>query len=144
MNGLKILNGKNGTIFKAVMNAIIPRGGAFAPGAADFDLLPRADRLLMSYEPAVKALFPLMLRYVHYGALVRTGRVFTRLNDEKGAAYLAAMEHSPFFYRRLVLLLMKLLTMLVFYERDDMALHTGYVHGCGETGQAGGGHDKNI
>jgi len=47
MNELKILKGRNGRIFKAVMNAIIPQGGAFKPGAADFDLLPRADELLM-------------------------------------------------------------------------------------------------
>ncbi len=130
MNHLNVLKGRNGRIFKAVMNAIIPRGGAFEAGAADFDLLPRADEVLMSYDPSIRSLIPLMLNYIQFSAVLRKGRVFTSLDAEKGGHVLEAMEKSPFFYRRMIILLMKLLTMLTFYENDDNARLTGYEHGC--------------
>ncbi|MBP7736057.1 MAG: hypothetical protein KA369_08820 [Spirochaetes bacterium] len=130
MSQLKVLKGRNGIIFSAVMNVIIPQGGAFKPGAADFDLLPRADEVLMSYDPAIRKLFPLMLNYIQFSSILRKGRCFTSLTMDKGIHVLEAMETSPFFYRRIMILLMKLLTMLTFYESDDNARLTGYEHGC--------------
>ncbi|HPC41623.1 MAG TPA: hypothetical protein PLD91_11955 [Spirochaetota bacterium] len=130
MNDLKILKGRNGRIFRAVMNAIIPRGGVFREGAADFDLLPRADQLLMSYDPSIRGLFPLMLNYIQFSSILRNGRVFTSLSVDSGTRVLEAMEQSHFFYRRMIMLLMKLLTMLTFYESDENARLTGYEHGC--------------
>lgn len=124
------LKGNRAAILRAVMNAIIPRGGAFAAGAADFNLLPGAESMLARYDPAIRAMFPLMLAYIQYSALLRTGRVFTSLDDEKGAEFLSSMERSPFFYRRTIILLMKLVTMLCFYENDDMSRLAGYEHGC--------------
>ena len=88
---------RGGAIFRAVMNAIIPRGGAFGPGAADYDLLPRADRILRSYDPAVRKLFPYILLYVQYSAILRKGRTFTALGERKGMEFLASMERSPSF-----------------------------------------------
>ncbi len=130
MSDLKILNGRNGKILKAIMNAIIPRGGAFAQGAADCDLMPRADEVLMSYDPVIRTLFPLMLNYIQFSSILRTGRRFTSLTLDKEIHLLGAMETSPFFYRRIIILLMKLLTMLAFYDSDDNARLTGYEHGC--------------
>jgi hypothetical protein len=127
---LKILKGRNGEILRSVMNAIIPRGGAFGPGAADLDLLPRIEQILMSYDPMIRKLSPLMLNYIQFSSLLRKGRVFTSLSEKQGIDVLSAMEHSPFIYRRMIMLLMKLLTMLAFYENDAMARFTGYEHGC--------------
>jgi hypothetical protein len=127
---LKILKGRDGAILRSVMNAIIPRGGAFGPGTADLDLLPRIDQILMSYDPVIRKLFPLMLNYIQFSSLLRKGRVFTSLGEKQGIEVLSAMERSPFFYRRMIMLLMKLLTMLAFYDNDSMAGFTGYEHGC--------------
>jgi len=126
----RMLTDGDAAVLRAVMNAIIPRGGAFEQGAADCDLLPRANEMLTRYDPGIRALFPLMLKYIQYGALLRTGRLFTSLDEARGADLLAAMERSPFFYRRTIILLMKLLTMLSFYEDDEMSRLTGYEHGC--------------
>ena len=101
---LRVLRGKSGEIFRAIMNTIIPRGGAYGPGAADYDLLPRADEILRSYDPAVRKLFPLILLYVQYGAIFRKGRTFTGLSERKGMEFLGSMERSPFFYRRMTIL----------------------------------------
>lgn len=127
-----ILKGRNAAILKAVMNAIIPRGGAFGPGAADYDLLPRVEAIVRSYDPSIRSLFPLMLSYIQFTALLRRGRVFTRLREDRAIAFLHGMETSPFFYRRIIILLMKLVTMLAFYEDDAVSRFTGYVHGCDE------------
>lgn len=126
------LKGRNGEILKAVMNAIIPRGGAFGPGAGDYDLLPRVEAIVKSYDPSIRSLFPLMLTYIQFTALLRSGRVFTRLREDRAIAFLHGMETSPFFYRRIIILLMKLVTMLAFYEVDGVSRFTGYVHGCDE------------
>ena len=125
---LKILKGRYGVIFSAIMNAIIPRGGAFGPGAADYDLLPRADEIVRSYDPVIRKIFPLVLDYVQFSALLRKGRLFTGLDEQKGIEFLGLMERSPLFYRRMSMLLLKLVTMLVFYESDETALFTGYEH----------------
>jgi hypothetical protein len=127
---LKILKGRNGRILRAVMNAIIPRGGAFAPGAADLDLLPRAEEIVMSYDPAIRSLIPVMLNYIQISALFRRGKPFTGLGEGKAIAFLSSLEMSRFFFQRTIMLFMKLLTMLTFYESDDMARLTGYEHGC--------------
>ena len=127
---LRVLGGKSGEILRAVMNTIIPRGGAFGPGAADYDLLPRAGQLIMSYDPAIRRIFPVMLIYVQYGAAARYGKVFTSLGEEKRIRFLDSMEKSRFFFRRMIMLLLKLITMLTFYESDETARLTGYEHGC--------------
>lgn len=130
MSDIKMLKGKNGRIFRAVMNAIIPRGGAFEPGAADFDLIPRADQILLTYDPSIRGIFPVILRYIQYSAIFRTGAVFTRLEESRATAFLSSMEHSRFFYKRMIMLMMKLVTMLAFYENESTERLTGYVHGC--------------
>ncbi|MBN2158390.1 MAG: gluconate 2-dehydrogenase subunit 3 family protein [Spirochaetes bacterium] len=128
--GPGVLRGGSGEILRSVMDTIIPRGGAFGPGAADYDLLPRAGELIMSYDPSIRKLFPVMLKYVQYGALTRHGKVFTRLSEEKRIRFLESMEKSRFFYKRMIMLLLKLITMLTFYESDERACLTGYEHGC--------------
>ena len=130
MTELKVLKGKYGEIFQAVMNAIIPRGGAFKAGAADYDLLPRAEEILQSYDPAIRNLIPLILSYIQYTALFHKGRFFTNLKQEKAVAFLSSMEDSPFYHRRMIVVISKLLTMLCFYEIDDVALQIGYEHEC--------------
>lgn len=127
-SNLKILRGRYGVIFRAVMNAIIPRGGAFGPGAADYDLLPRADEVFRSYDPAIRKIVPLVLDYVQLTSLLRKGRLFTGLDERRAAAFLGSMERSPFFYRRMSILLLKLVTMLVFYDNDETARLAGYEH----------------
>ena len=62
----------------AIMNAIIPRGGAFGPGAADFDLLPRAEAYIGAFNPLVRMGFPFLLRYIEYGALFSAPDTYER------------------------------------------------------------------
>jgi hypothetical protein len=128
MTKLKMFSGKKGAIMNAIMNAIIPRGGAYGPGAADFDLLPRAEAYVTAFNPLVRMGFPILLRYVEYGALIRTGKRLTRLSDDEATAYLDTFEESRLYYRRTIALMLKMVTMLAFYDIDENAALIGYTH----------------
>ncbi|HNV48478.1 MAG TPA: hypothetical protein PLE73_02920 [Spirochaetota bacterium] len=118
-------------IMNAVMRAIVPRGGPFAAGAADYDLIPRVREILLSYHPIIARGFGLVLWYVHLSALPRYGRPFASLPEETATAFLASMEHSPLYYRRSAVLLLKLLTFLALYDIDEVARAIGYAPDCG-------------
>ena len=125
-----VLTGSSAATMRYVMNAIIPEGGAFAAGASQYDLIPRANEVLRSYNPSIARAFPFILLYIQASAFLRHGRPFTRLSIEKAGAFLEGMEHSPFYHRRMTILIMKLITCLVFYEIDELAAQIGYTHGC--------------
>ncbi len=131
MAGTVVFKGSAARVMEAVMGAVIPRGGAFPLGAEDFDLIPRAEEILQSYDPLLRRAFPLLLKYLQLSALMRTGRPFTRLTQEKAVRFLVGMEHSPFYYRRTIVLLFKLITCLTFYDVDEAAEQIGYRHSCG-------------
>jgi hypothetical protein len=125
-----IFSGRNGFIMRSVMNAIIPRGGPFAAGAADYDLLPAIEEIILSSNPVAKKIIPWILKYIQFSSLIRRGRTFTKLHERDAAAFLDGMEASPFYYRRSAVLILKTLTVLAFYDIDDVAAQIGYVHGC--------------
>ncbi len=137
---MKVLKGRYGVIARAVMEAIIPRGGAFEAGASDYDLLPGADRFIGCFDGRMRKIFPLMLLYIEYGAFFRSGKVFTRLTPEKAAELLEKMESSRFYFKRAMIMVLKLMTTLPFFDIDEAARQIGYVHGvhCGH-GAPGGG-----
>jgi len=128
MAKLTLFSGKKGAIMSAIMNAIIPRGGAFGPGAADFDLLPRAEAYIGAFNPLVRMGFPFLLRYIEYGALFSAGKRLTRMSDEEATAYLDTFEESRLYYRRTIALMLKMVTMLAFYDIDENAALIGYSH----------------
>ena len=127
---MKITEGTNARICRAVMNAIIPRGGAFERGALDYDLLPKAEVLINSFDPYSRLLFPLLFRYIQYSAIFHTGQPFTSLSDERAVHYLDSLEQSRFFYKRGMVTLLKLMTTLTFFDSDEVAGEIGYCHGC--------------
>jgi hypothetical protein len=130
MKGKPILKGASAKTMKQVMNAMIPEGGPFEAGAAHYDLVPRADEILRSYNPSIARAFPFILLYVQASALLHRGRLFTSLPAVRAAEFLESMEHSRFYYRRMTVLILKLITCLAFYEIDEVAEQIGYTHGC--------------
>ena len=128
MLNFKILKGKKGKILAAIMNTIIPRRGAYGPGAADYDLLPKVEAYIRSFNPMVRFGFPFLLWYIEYGSLFKTGKLFTRLLDEDAVGYLESFEDSRLYYMRSIMLLFKMITMLAFYDIDENASLIGYTH----------------
>ncbi len=134
-----IIKGGRKAVFVAAANAIIPRGGAFETGALDYDLVPRVNEFLGKIEPMVRFSVPFILLYVEFGAVFYTGRRFTRLSQDRATRFLDGMERSRFAYRRYILLFLKMLTMMTFYEHRVPAEAIGYYHGCHLGGDQGGG-----
>jgi hypothetical protein len=118
---------RDGARLRAVLEALVPRGGAFPLGAADTDL----DAVLARYFASLHPLGPLGLRLLllalEYGGVVfeRTGP-FSRLPPEAREAALASWEHSRLGLRRQLLASLKLLAMMHFYERPDAARAVGW------------------
>lgn len=132
-----VIRGKAEAVFNRVADTIIPRGGVFAPGAADFDLVSRANDYLTTLPPIFHRLTPAMLRYVEWTSLLWNGRRFTGLSRPRAERFLERMERGRLLYHRHILLFLKLLVMTAFYEHGGPAAAIGYIHGCHLQGQKG-------
>src|SRR5437867_5638898 len=114
-------------LLKAVLDALVPRGGAFPIGAADTDLDETLARYFARLHPFGPAGLRLLLRAVEYGAVVfeRT-RPFSRLAPAARERALAAWETSRFGARRQLVARVKLLALMHFYERPEVWSAVGY------------------
>jgi hypothetical protein len=130
LDNLIILKKSNARILNSIMDAVIPANGPFPAGASDFNLLDAAEKLIQSYDPAIKGVIPLMLRYVQYSSILHTGKLFTSLSPVMASEFLDKMEKSLFWYRRMVALFFKLITTLCFYEIDKVTAQIGYRYAC--------------
>ncbi len=130
MKTQSLLRGRRGKILRAIMEAIIPRGGAFEASPADYDLIPKAEEFLSRFDALSRNAIPLLFYYVQFSSLPRTGRFFTTLSPERAGQLLGAMEESPFYYRRAIVMLLKVITTLAFFDIDEVAAEIGYSHGC--------------
>jgi len=114
-------------LLRAVLEALVPRGGAFETGAADTDL----DAALARYFARLHPLGPLGLRFlllaIEYGAVVfeRTAP-FSRLEPAAREGALAAWERSRLGPRRQLIASLKLLALMHFYERPATWRAIGY------------------
>jgi hypothetical protein len=118
---------RDAAILRAVLDALVPRGGPFATGAADTDL----DAALVRYFESLHRLGPLGFRLLllglEYGTVVfeRT-RPFSRLDAAARERALAAWETSRLGFRRQLLASLKLLALMHFYERPEASAGIGY------------------
>ncbi|MFO8048153.1 MAG: hypothetical protein R6U29_03890, partial [Desulfosudaceae bacterium] len=125
-----VISGRRAKVLRAMMAALIPRGGAFSAGAEDFDLIPRINQLIDKLDPAARLGLPAALLWIELNSLIRTGRPLTALSRERATRLLRGLEHSRLVLNRYILLIFKLLTMMAFYERQPAVAAIGYEHGC--------------
>ena len=114
-------------LLKAVLDALVPRGGAFPIGAADTDLDETLARYFARLHPLGPAGLRVLLRAIEYGTVVfeRT-RPFSRLDPAARERALAAWETSRLGLRRQLVASVKLLGLLHFYERPETWPGIGY------------------
>ncbi len=129
MAQLRYVKGNNSKILMAIMNTIIPSGGVFLKSPADYDLLPRIDAFIRSYDPRSRFLFSFIFKFIQYSAFFSKGKVFTKLSQESAADFLREMENSRLYYKRALIMVLKLITVLPFFDMDEVAKEIGYVHG---------------
>src|SRR5436190_1590287 len=118
---------RDAALLRAVLDALVPRGGPFAIGAADTDLDAALARYCARLHPLGPAGLRLLLRAIEYGAVVfeRT-RPFSRLDPAARARALAAWDTSRLGPRRQLLASLKLLALMHFYERPEVWPAIGY------------------
>ncbi len=117
------------SIILAIMNTILPPGGPFDKAPKDYDMVPRIEKILKAYDPPARFFFMLVCRFVQYSALFSKGNVFTKLPHQKAVAFLEEMEQSRFYYKRGMMMMLKLVTTLSFFDIDEVAQKIGYTHG---------------
>ena len=112
---------------RAVLDTLVPRGGAFALGAADTDVDDVLARYFARLHPLGPAGLRLLLLAIEYGAVVFEGtRPFSRLDPAAREHALAAWETSRLGFRRQILESLKLLGLMHFYERPEVWPGIGY------------------
>ena len=118
---------RNEELLRAVLDALVPRGGAFPIGAADTDL----DGAVGGYFERLHPLGPVglgfLLHALEYGTVVfeRT-RPFSQLDPAARERALAAWESSRLGLRRQLIASLKLVGLLHFYERRETWDGIGY------------------
>ncbi len=119
---LKFLSTGEYTLFQAIVDAFIPSGGAFALGAKDVKLAQLMDQELAKLEPALVQGLKGGLFFLEYlaGPLNGCWGRMSRLSDEDRVAVLAALSHSRFALLRELVVSLKVLSTLTFYDRPEV------------------------
>ncbi|MFO8049173.1 MAG: hypothetical protein R6U29_09095, partial [Desulfosudaceae bacterium] len=95
-----VISGRRAKVLRAMMASLIPRGGAFAAGAEDFDLIPRINQLIDKLDPAARLGLPAALLWIEFNSLIRTGHPLTALSRERATRLLRGLEHSRLVLNR--------------------------------------------
>jgi hypothetical protein len=118
---------RDGARLRAVLDALVPRGGAFPTGAADTDVDAALARYFATLHPLGPIGLRLLLAAIEYGAvLFERTRPFSQLAPEVRERALAAWETSRLPPRRQLIASLKLLALMHFYERPDVWPAIGY------------------
>jgi len=121
---------RDGALLRAVLDALVPRGGAFPTGAADTDVDAALARYFASLHPLGPAGLRALLLAIEYGAVVfEHTRPFSRLDADGRERALAAWETSRLAPRRQLIASLKLIALMHFYERPDVWPAIGYDDG---------------
>jgi hypothetical protein len=118
---------RDGALLRAVLDALVPRGGAFATGAADTDLDAALTRQFGRLHPLGPVGLRALLWTLDWGTVVfeRTRR-FSHLDAAARERALAGWETSRLGPRRQVIASLKLLALMLFYERPEVWPGIGY------------------
>jgi len=118
---------RDAALRRAVLDALVPRDGAFAAGAADVDLDGALVRYFERLHPLGPAGLRLLVWAIEWGAVVceRTPR-FSRLDAAGRERALAAWERSRLGVRRQLIGSLKLLALMHFYERPEAWAGIGF------------------
>lgn len=76
----------------------------------------------------VKWLFTFSVIYLNLLSLVQKGALFYKLPYESSSSILSAMETSKLFFNRALIMMLKLLCTLVYFDNDEYAQQIGYHH----------------
>ncbi|TMA35649.1 MAG: FAD-binding protein [Deltaproteobacteria bacterium] len=115
----------------SVAEAIIPRGGDFALGAADVGLGERATAWMERLPASARRQLRVLLRAWEAGPLAsRHVRPFSRLSPEARTAWIETCAESRAPWRRVPLVLLKMLVLAAFTADPRVEAALGYTYDC--------------
>ncbi len=121
------VSGTDAVMLDALVDALLPAGGAFAVGARDPPVSSELRAYFCKMLPGGPIALALLLRGLNYGPLLfGPQRVrFVNLSADDRQSYLAGFERARFAPRRQLIAALKLVTMLHFYEHPQVqqAIH---------------------
>ncbi|MBW7863921.1 MAG: hypothetical protein H3C30_05840 [Candidatus Hydrogenedentes bacterium] len=121
-NADRYLDAKEEAVLLAVGDALMPRGGAFQTGFADVagDVLADTRRLLAAQNAATLFMTRVMLHVFNVLPLLfLRPRTFLRMTPEERGAFLACLESHPVSAVRALCQVLKLHTMLPFFNQPE-------------------------
>lgn len=127
-SGLKVLNGKEYSVLKALAARLIPRGGAFPAGAEDVDVARLLDDFMAGEDEENQKQFKTALALFEHGPLFFSftpGR-FTDLSDEGKDDYIRGWATSRLGLRRTIYTAFKKATFMTFYAQSTAWPVIGY------------------
>ena len=120
-------SGTEALVLEALVDALLPVGGAFALGARDTPAVSDLRAYFCRMLPGGPMTLALLLRALNYGPLLFGPRPvrFLRLSADERQRYLAGFERARFAPRRQLIAALKLVTMLHFYDYPQVqqAIH---------------------
>ncbi len=120
-------SGTDALMPEALVDALLPAGGAFAVGARDTPVSSELQAYLCKMLPGGPITLALLLRALNYGPLLFGPRPvrFVSLSADDRQVYLAGFERARFAPRRQLIAALKLVTMLHFYDYPQVqqAIH---------------------
>ena len=120
--------------FANVAEAIVPRGGDFPLGAADVGVAERATAWMERLPTGACRQIRMLLRAWEASPLAsRHLRSFSRLSPETRAAWVETCAASPAPWRRIPLVLLKMLALAAFTADPRVEAALGYTYDCLES-----------
>jgi len=128
VEGIGVLSNHEYRTLTNLAHALIPRGGPFEVGAADYDMARLFDTFLAD-EPAqnVKDL-TLALSWLEFGPVVhdRRATTFSNLSAEEQLTHFDTWAVADDLDRRKVSIAFRKFIYLVFYDQPEVWPHLGY------------------
>lgn len=132
--GGPVIGPRLGRIIEAVAEQLVPVGGKLGLGVRDTDGFRDLARYLRDVDPGarlgLKALFIIfdLAPCVFIGRLAR----FVNLSPQEKELYLTDWAASRVYFRRMVLVLLKTLIGMGYYNDPKVLARIGFAQPCGE------------
>ncbi|MCO4772950.1 MAG: hypothetical protein KDA24_23155 [Deltaproteobacteria bacterium] len=133
LEGLSVLSRKEVAIFRRLGDQLLPPGGPLPGSGGDDETLRRMDAFYASMPDHKRTLSRgLPLAFEHGTGLDRFGaRCFTKLGEERCAAYLTGWSDSQLIVKAQLWTALKTFYGMTYFERPEVLASMGFAVPCG-------------
>ena len=131
-SGRPVIGPYLGRIIESVSERLIPEGGLIPVSMSETGAYPFLARYLGGLDPGARLALKALFVAFDLGPFLFIGRFcrFVNLSPEEQDLYLADWEASRIYYRRMVLVLLKTLAGMGFYNDPQVQARMGFELPC--------------